>query len=62
MGPKVPKPQSAPPPPTIDAAKQRTDQADQLARRKGRAATFVSSEEGRGLGGVATKMLLGQGG
>lgn len=51
-----------PPPPTLDDARRQSEQADILRRRQGAAATYVSSDVGRASGGVATKMLLGQGG
>ena len=51
-----------PPPPTIDDARNQADQADLMRRRQGAAATYLSTDAGRSSGGVASRMLLGQGG
>lgn len=60
--PKIPKPATPAPPPTVDDARQQSERSDMLRGRKGRAATFVSTEQGRSEGGAGVKMLLGQGG
>ncbi|MDB5433545.1 MAG: hypothetical protein JWP35_4661 [Caulobacter sp.] len=57
-----PNVQTAPPPPTVDQAKIDADRADLVRKRQGAAATYVSTPGGRTVGGVATKMILGQGG
>lgn len=62
MNPDSGKARPAPPPPTIDDARIASERDDRLRSRRGRAATYVSSPQGRSEGGVATKMLLGQGG
>jgi hypothetical protein len=51
-----------PPPPTLDDARLKAEQADLVRQRQGAAATYVSTPAGRAGGGVASKMLLGQGG
>lgn len=60
--PSAPKISTPPPPPTIDQARVDADRADIARGRRGRAATFLADEQGRGTGSVAVKTLLGQGG
>lgn len=52
----------ATPPPTINQAQVDQQNADLIRKRQGSAATYVSTAAGRSTGGVAAKMLLGQGG
>jgi hypothetical protein len=47
----------APPPPTVDLARQDAEAGDLLRKRKGRASTFISNPLARSSGGVATAML-----
>ena len=57
--PKLPKAQEPPQAPTIDEAKARRIEQDRLLRRRGRAATVLSS--GSGSGSVGVSKLLGGG-
>lgn len=57
--PKQPKAQEMPAAPTIDEAKARRIEQDRLLRRRGRAATVLSS--GSGSGSVGVSKLLGGG-
>ena len=59
--PKMPKIEPPPPPPETDVAKQREIESTRLRRRKGRAASIMSTEQGRQQGGVAMTKLLGGG-
>jgi hypothetical protein len=59
--PKMPKIEAPPPAPTIDEAKVREQETRRLARRRGRAATMMSSEQSQMAGGVGTTRLLGGG-
>ena len=54
--PKMPKIEPTPPPPTIDEAQQQRIEQRRLSRRRGRAATIMSSPESR-MGGVGTTQL-----
>lgn len=60
--PKMPSPSAPPPPPTQDDAIANQERDDRMRARKGRVSTMVSNEAGRAAGGVATKVLTGQGG
>jgi hypothetical protein len=55
--PKMPKIEPTPAPPTIDEAQQRRIEERRLSRRRGRAATIMSSPESRMAGGVGTTTL-----
>jgi len=56
---QVPAPPPPPPPvPTIDQARQRRDQADELALRRGRKSTIKTGPEGVGSPSTA-KTLFG---
>lgn len=57
--PKMPKIEPPPPPPETDVAKQREIESTRLRRRKGRAASIMSTAETRGQGGVMTSKLGG---
>lgn len=59
--PKAPKITPPPPPPTINQAIIDTEKNDLAARRRGRGAGIFSNVMSRATGGVATKMMLGQG-
>lgn len=59
MEPDIKPPRPAPPPPTINEARKRAEEADRLRQRQGRGATFLSNALGRSTGGVATKVLMG---
>lgn len=59
MEPDMKPPRPTPPPPTIDDARKRAEEADRLRRREGRNSTFLSNALGRSEGGVATKVLMG---
>ncbi|MFN3856550.1 MAG: hypothetical protein ACK4RV_02290 [Caulobacter sp.] len=62
MQPDTPRaPRPAPPPPTVNDVRIAAEENDTLRRRKGRASTFMSNSYGRSAGGVAVKMLMGQG-
>ena len=54
--PKMPKIEPTPPPPTIDEAQQARIEQRRLSRRRGRAATIMSSPESR-VAGVGTTQL-----
>jgi hypothetical protein len=55
--PKMPKVQPTPPPPTIDEAQQRRIEERRLSRRRGRAASIMSTPESRMAGAVGTTTL-----
>ena len=57
--PKMPKIEAPPPPPETDMAKQREIESTRLRRRRGRAASMMSTPDSRQAGGVATTKLLG---
>ena len=59
LKPKMPKIEPTPPPPTIDEAQLARNEQRRLSRRRGRAATIMSSPESRLAGGVATTKLTG---
>jgi len=59
--PKMPKIEPPPPAPEIDVAKQREIESTRLRRRRGRAATMMSTPKTQQMGGVATTRLLGGG-
>ncbi|MDB5471990.1 MAG: hypothetical protein JWR84_3550 [Caulobacter sp.] len=59
MQPDMKPPRPTPPPPTINDARKRAEEADRLRQRRGRSATFLSNALGRSEGGVATKVLMG---
>lgn len=59
--PKMPKIEAPPPPPETDVAKQREIESTRMRRRRGRAASVMSTPESRQMGGVATTRLLGGG-
>lgn len=59
MEPDMKPPRPTPPPPTINDARKRAEEADRLRRREGRSSTFLSNAPGRSEGGVATKVLMG---
>lgn len=59
--PKMPKVEPPPPPPETDVAKQREIESTRMRRRRGRAATMMSTPETRQMGGVGTTRLLGGG-
>jgi len=59
--PKMPKIEPPPPPPETDVAKQREIESTRLRRRRGRAASIMSTEQSRMQGGMATTKLLGGG-
>lgn len=60
--PKMPKPQEIPKPPTIDEAQRARIEADRLRKRRGRAATILSTNESQSTGSVGVAKLLGGGG
>lgn len=55
MQPDIKPPRPTPPPPTINDARKRAEEADRLRQRRGRETTFLSSALGRSQGGVATR-------
>lgn len=55
--PKMPKPPG--PPPTIDEAAESQQASDEARRRRGRAASILTSPTGVGSTPVGTKSLLG---
>ena len=57
--PKMPKIEPPPPAPEMDLAKQRVIESTRMRRRRGRAATMMSTPDTRQAGGVATTKLLG---
>jgi hypothetical protein len=58
--PAMPAPPPPPaPPPSIDDASERQSRADAARRRRGRAATVLTSPAGVGEQAAATKTLLG---
>lgn len=59
MQPDMKPPRPTAPPPTINDARKRAEEADRLRLRQGRGATFLSNALGRSQGGVATKVLMG---
>lgn len=59
--PKMTKIEAPPPPPETDVAKQREIESTRMRRRRGRAATMMSTPETRQMGGVGTTRLLGGG-
>ena len=59
MQPDMKSPRPTPPPPTINDARKRAEDADRQRQHRGRSATFLSNALGRSEGGVATKVLMG---
>lgn len=58
--PAAPPPPPPPPPtPTIDKARERRDQQDMLARRRGAKASVLTGPEGVASTPVGTKTLIG---
>lgn len=57
--PKMPKPQELPKTPTVDEAQRNRIEADRLRKRRGRAATILSTNESQTTGSVGTAALLG---
>jgi hypothetical protein len=58
--PQLPAPAAPPPPPTIEDASLKGQQdADMLKKRRGRAATILTGQDGAAAPNVATKALLG---
>jgi hypothetical protein len=55
----MPKIEPPPPAPEMDVAKQREIESTRMRRRRGRAATMMSTPDTRQAGGVATTKLLG---
>jgi len=55
--PKMPKVQPTPPPPTIDEAQERRIEQRRMSRRRGRAASIMSTPESRMAGAVGTTTL-----
>lgn len=58
--PKLPTPAAPPPPPTVEDAGVKAEQdADALKKRRGRAATILTGQDGASAPNVGTKSLLG---
>lgn len=59
--PKAPKIQPAPPPPQVDEAAKAAEEEARLSRRRGRAASILTGEQGvtTPLGNVGKSTLLG---
>lgn len=59
--PKMPKPQEPAPVPQVDEAARVKIEQERLRKRRGRAATIVSTAESQVQGGVGKAKLLGGG-